>query len=177
MNVTIEFRNDCKSDWNPTAQLCKKWITTALNQVIADSNYLVSLRFVSPEKSVELNKNYRKQNNPTNVLSFPANFPKRLIKDLGFIPLGDIVICPEIVFNEAKEQGKKLDAHWAHMLIHGALHLSGFDHSNSSEAQRMELHEINTLEKLGFPNPYLIGYSKSDKSGESEKRTHDRRAI
>ncbi len=157
MNVTIEFSNDCDSDWMPKLEDCEKWIGTALHGVVADSNYSVSLRFVDSAESSQLNMDYREKNKPTNVLSFPANFPAELGKNLEFLPLGDIVVCPEIVAKEAEDQGKALDAHWAHMLIHGALHLSGLDHSNDSEAELMESHEVNTLEKLGFPNPYLVG--------------------
>ncbi|MDD9888928.1 MAG: rRNA maturation RNase YbeY [Gammaproteobacteria bacterium] len=157
MNVTVEFCNDCDSDWAPSLEDCEQWIGAALDGVVADANYAVSLRLVNSEESSLLNKNYREKSRPTNVLSFPANFPAELGENLEFLPLGDIVVCPEIVSKEAKDQGKALEAHWAHMLIHGALHLSGFDHSIDSEAELMESHEVSTLEKLGFPNPYLIG--------------------
>ncbi|MCH2323739.1 MAG: rRNA maturation RNase YbeY [Pseudomonadales bacterium] len=157
MNVTIEFSNNCNSTWTPPLEDCKRWINAALNDIAMDCDFSVCLRFVEPEEAGELNKNYRGKDKATNVLSFPANFPDKLSETLQYRPLGDIVICPQVVECEAKEQGKQLEAHWAHMLIHGALHLSGFDHSNESETELMETHEVNTLENLGFPNPYLIG--------------------
>ena len=80
-----------------------------------------------------------------------------MLAGLDSIPLGDIVICPQIVSEEAELQSKLLKAHWAHLMIHGVLHLSGFDHESDAAAAQMESYEINTLEKLGFPNPYLIG--------------------
>lgn len=157
MNVIIEFNSHSNSDWTPAIEVCEEWMRTALGQVSTDSDYLVSLRFITLEESRELNKTYRKENKPTNVLSFPANFPDNLSENLEYLPLGDIVVCPEIVSSEAKEQGKALEAHWAHMMVHGVLHLCGFVHNNEFEAERMEFHETNTLKKLGFPNPYLIG--------------------
>ncbi|NKB34261.1 MAG: rRNA maturation RNase YbeY [Pseudomonadales bacterium] len=157
MNVTIECSNACDSVWIPPIEDCQRWIIAALKGIAVDSNYSISLRFVEESESGELNKNYRGKEKPTNVLSFPANFPDELAESLEFRPLGDIIVCPQIIQDEAEQQGKTLNAHWAHMLIHGALHLSGFDHSNESEAELMETHEVNTLEKLGFPNPYLIG--------------------
>lgn len=157
MNVTIEFNSSCNSIWTPPLEDCKRWINAALNDIAMECDFGVSLRFVEPEEAGELNKNYRGKDKATNVLSFPANFPDKLSETLQCRPLGDIVICPQVVACEAKEQGKQLEAHWAHMLIHGVLHLSGFDHSNESETELMETHEVNTLENLGFPNPYLIG--------------------
>ena len=157
MNVTIEFSNDCDSTWTPPLEDCQRWINAALKAIAMKNDYSVSLRFVQPEEAGELNKNYRGKDKAANVLSFPANFPEELSETTQFRPLGDIVVCPQVVACEAEKQGKQLEAHWAHMLIHGALHLSGFDHSNEPEAEVMESHEVNTLENLGFPNPYLVG--------------------
>jgi probable rRNA maturation factor len=98
-----------------------------------------------------LNSNWRGIDKPTNVLSFPAadlpvHAPER--------PLGDLVICPDVLRAEAHEQGKSLRAHWAHLVVHGTLHLVGYDHENPSDANRMERREIAVLRRLGFPNPY-----------------------
>lgn len=157
MNATIEISNDSSAEWIPPVAQCQQWTREALSVFAADRTYSVSLRFVDPEASNELNLSFRNQDKATNVLSFPANYPEELVSNLEYTPLGDIVICPQIVSSEAQEQGKALEAHWAHMLVHGVLHLGGFDHSDENEAKLMESHEINTLEKLGFPNPYLIG--------------------
>lgn len=157
MNATIEFSDDSNADWTPSLEDCEKWINKAIKVFARDCSYSISLRFVDPQDSSELNNSYRSKDSATNVLSFPANFPEELVSSLEYRPLGDIVVCPQIVSREAQEQGKELEAHWAHMLVHGVLHLGGFDHSDETEAKLMEFHEVNTLEKLGFPNPYLIG--------------------
>jgi len=98
----------------------------------------------------ELNKRYRNIDKPTNVLSFGADIPE----ELGLNILGDVVICASVVFQEAVDQEKKLTSHWAHLLVHGILHLQGFGHENDSQAEIMEALEINILEQLGMGNPY-----------------------
>ena len=90
------------------------------------------------------------------MLSFPAEFPSELRCQVESYPLGDIVICASVVAAEAAEQGKELSEHWAHLAIHGLFHLLGYLHDRQSSAQEMENLEINTLERLGIPNPYLV---------------------
>ena len=113
----------------------------------------VSVRVVDEAEMQALNRDYRDQDKPTNVLAFPAG-------DAGFVPpgetplLGDIVVCAGIVAREADEQGKPLEHHWGHMLVHGTLHLLGHDHATDSEAQAMEALERHILESLGIPDPY-----------------------
>ncbi len=104
----------------------------------------LTLRIVNVKEMTALNSTFRHQEGPTNVLSFPG--------DEGY--LGDIVICAAVVKQEADAQHKTLDAHWAHMVIHGVLHLLGHDHSKNDEADVMEAIEITTLQALGFTNPY-----------------------
>ena len=101
----------------------------------------------------QLNSEFREQDKPTNVLSFPAGEIEGLPSDAD-VPLGDIVVCAEVVRSEAKEQGKTAQAHWAHMVVHGTLHLLGFDHENDSDAARMEGLEIQILTDNGISNPY-----------------------
>jgi probable rRNA maturation factor len=91
---------------------------------------------------------------PTNVLAFPAELPDSLPEDLGPPLLGDIVLCRDLVFEEARAQGKPAMAHWAHLTVHGALHLIGYDHGNAEEAEIMESIERDTLSGLGYPDPY-----------------------
>lgn len=110
----------------------------------------LSVRIVDVDEMRELNRRFRGQDKPTNVLSFPAE----LVGDLPFRHLGDIVICAAVVATEAHAQGKSEAAHWAHMLVHGALHLLGHDHENDDEAQRMERLETQALARLGWPCPY-----------------------
>ena len=97
MNVTIEFNSSCNSIWTPPLEDCKRWINAALNDIAMDCDFSVCLRFVEPEEAGELNKNYRGKDKATNVLSFPANFPDKLSETLQYRPLGDIVICPQLV--------------------------------------------------------------------------------
>lgn len=122
-----------------------------------DSPGNISLRFVDEAESAALNSQYRGKDSSTNVLSFPAALPETMRRQLESVPLGDIVICPAVVEKEAAAQGKSLEAHWAHMLIHGCLHLLGYGHESSRQASDMESLEIRIMEGLGFDNPYLIG--------------------
>lgn len=114
----------------------------------------LTIRVVGSAESRRLNRAWRGKDKPTNVLSFPA-------QDESFhginapVPLGDLAICAPVVAREAREQGKLVRAHWAHMVVHGVLHLVGYDHENDADADRMEGEEIRILERLGFDNPYL----------------------
>ncbi len=110
----------------------------------------VSLKVVSRAESQALNKAYRGKDKPTNVLSFPAELPP----ELGCTLLGDLAICAEVVSAEAAQQGKPVRHHWAHMVVHGVLHLLGYDHIKTAEAEAMEAMEIAILSQLGVPNPY-----------------------
>lgn len=113
-------------------------------------NAEVAIRIVDEDESAELNQTYRHKAGPTNVLSFPFEVPDGVPNDL----LGDLVICAPVVAREAQEQGKPLAAHWAHMVVHGVLHLQGYDHIDDAEAEAMEAKEIALLAALGFANPY-----------------------
>lgn len=104
----------------------------------------LTIRVVGAAESRKLNRTWRGKNKPTNVLSFSADAPL----------LGDLAICAPVVAREAREQGKQPAAHWAHMVVHGVLHLLGYDHENDSDAVRMEAREVKILAQLGMPNPY-----------------------
>jgi len=110
----------------------------------------LSIRIVDEDESRELNKHYRHKDKATNVLSFPCELAPEVELEL----LGDIVICAQVVAREAEEQGKSLHAHWAHMVIHGCLHLAGYDHIEEEEANIMEALETRLLTELGFSTPY-----------------------
>jgi probable rRNA maturation factor len=110
----------------------------------------VTIRIVGKKESRALNSRFRHQDKPTNVLSFPFAPPPGTRSDL----LGDVVICADVVRREAREQDKAEGAHWAHMVVHGILHLRGYDHLNSKDAAVMEARETRLLRRLGFPNPY-----------------------
>ncbi len=146
-DIEVDLQNASTSSI-PTQQDFLKWVSLACKQ--QKPNAEVSIRVVEKDESQALNKQYRGKNKPTNVLSFPAEFPEGV--DIPF--LGDLVICAPVVVNEATEQHKKIEAHWAHMVIHGTLHLLGYDHIEDSEAEEMEAIEAALLQKLGHPCPY-----------------------
>ncbi|WP_045857181.1 rRNA maturation RNase YbeY [Teredinibacter purpureus] len=110
----------------------------------------LSIRIVDEDESQTLNNQYRHKDAPTNVLSFPCDLPPEVELDL----LGDLVICAQVVAREALAQGKSVRAHWAHMVIHGCLHLLGFDHIKDEAAEEMEALETTILTALDFPPPY-----------------------
>jgi len=109
---------------------------------------------VGPAESRRLNARYRGRDKPTNVLSFPVAELPSVATDGEPRPLGDLVICPQVLRTEAREQKKTLRAHWAHLVVHGSLHLIGYDHEHNTDADRMERREIAVLRRLGFANPY-----------------------
>lgn len=110
----------------------------------------ITVRIVDEAESQQLNASYRGKDYPTNVLSFPFECPAEI--DLPL--LGDLVICRQVVEREAKEQNKDLQAHWAHMLVHGCLHLLGYDHLEDQQAEQMESLETEIMQQLGFTDPY-----------------------
>jgi probable rRNA maturation factor len=133
----------------PPAQM-RKWARSALG---ADVRGELTVRIVDENESAALNARYRGKKGPTNVLSFRAEPPAAADE---LLPFGDVVICAAVVEREAREQGKPAAAHWAHMVVHGALHLQGYDHESSREAAVMEARERELLSDLGFPDPYSI---------------------
>ena len=133
----------------PTEEDFSRWVETALPRN-HDPVELV-IRLVDEDESARLNREYRGKEGPTNVLSFPFEAPPEV--DLPL--LGDLVICVQVVLREAAEQGKDPQAHWAHMVVHGVLHLLGYDHQDHDQAQRMEGLERDILRGMGFPDPYI----------------------
>ncbi|WP_185234907.1 rRNA maturation RNase YbeY [Teredinibacter franksiae] len=117
---------------------------------VEKNNPSLSIRIVNETESQTLNNQYRGKNSATNVLSFPCDLPPEVELEL----LGDLVICAQVVAREAQEQGKSITAHWAHMTVHGCLHLLGFDHIEDSDAEIMETLETAILKALDFPAPY-----------------------
>ncbi len=149
MNLTVDLQNASSAAMLPTINDFERWVEAALNSRRDDAE--LSIRVVDEPESAELNLQYRMKPGPTNVLSFPADLPAELALPL----LGDLVICAPIVEKEATEQNKPSEAHWAHMVVHGTLHLIGYDHINDGEAETMEALEIDILTTLHYPNPYL----------------------
>jgi probable rRNA maturation factor len=141
-----------RTPWVPGSRLLSKWAAAALRPMRkpASKTMVLSVRIVGKSRSRSLNAHYRHKDKPTNVLSFAGagNAPD------GRFFLGELVICAPVVAFEAHAQGKSLQAHWAHMTVHGVLHLLGFDHERAREAAKMTSREIQILDRLGFSDPY-----------------------
>ena len=151
MDIDVQYAlDDADIDENkiPSATDFIQWAGAALTSEKDDAQ--MSIRIVDKNEISELNKTYRHKNGPTNVLSFPAD----LAADIPLPLLGDVIICAPVVYQEAIEQNKSERAHWAHLTIHGTLHLLGYEHDNETTANLMESREINIMNQLGFDNPY-----------------------
>jgi len=145
-NLSLEIQDTLHNKKALKIKDCKLWLAD-----LAKKESIITIRLVSEKDSSELNAQYRNINKPTNVLSF-------LIDDAPL--MGDLVLCHPIVKAEARQQKKKIIAHYAHLVIHGYLHLLGYDHENDIEAKKMEATEIKVLRKLGYPNPYTSNIIK-----------------
>lgn len=169
--IDLQIADDLESDLTsnlPSAEVIEQWLTVAFAHLNALANETpitgsdilnrklnpeVSIRIVSIDESQTLNTQYRQKDKATNVLSFESDLP-------DFVPsgfIGDLVICAQVVYNEAQHQNKLLHSHWAHMCVHGVLHLLGYDHISDSDATQMETLEVEILNKLGIDDPYQIG--------------------
>lgn len=150
MTITLDLQQACDTPDLPTNTQFQLWVDTALNHYQKD--FELTIRLVEILESQSLNLQYREKDKPTNVLSFPFEVPEGIELDL----LGDLVICADVVSEEAKEQHKNLHNHWAHMVIHGCLHLLGYDHIDDCEATEMEALETKLLNELNISDPYII---------------------
>ena len=150
--AVVTVQNAARDAGVPKAAELKRW---ALHALADDVHGELTVRVVDERESAELNSRYRGKEGPTNVLSFAAEAASAP-GGADLLPFGDVVICAAVVAREAREQGKPLAAHWAHMVVHGALHLQGYDHENARDAGIMEARERALLAELGFPDPYSI---------------------
>lgn len=147
--VTLDLQIASTASHLPSYEQLLTWCQTALQQRTAASE--LTIRIVDLAEGLALNSQWRGKDYATNVLSFPADIPEGLLD----IPLlGDLVICAPVVAQEANEQHKSLEAHWAHLVLHGCLHLLGFDHIEDDEAEEMESLEQQMMAELGHPDPY-----------------------
>ena len=139
----------------PNAEAIQTWADAAIKQAGMDqSEKLMTVRIVEVEEITQLNEQYRQKAGATNVLSFPFEWPPEVPEEARDGSLGDLVICASVVEKEAETQHKSIEAHWAHMLVHGTLHLLGYDHMTDDEAQQMEKEEITVLNSFSYANPY-----------------------
>lgn len=151
MNYYIDIQCACEEKIPVSDEVLIHWAQHVL-ATQCDSGEL-TLRLVNLEEITQLNRDYRKQDKPTNVLAFPANLPDSVLLDIPL--LGDIIICPTVLQQESLALHKSLTSHWALIVIHGVLHLLGYDHIEDNDATIMQTLEIKLLAELGFDNPYL----------------------
>lgn len=146
--LELDVSYAARRPWVPSTRQLANWAGAALLR--ERRSVVLSVRVVGPARSRSLNAQYRRKDKPTNVLSFGG---------AGRVPdgryfLGELVICAAVVAREARTQGKTLESHWAHMAVHGVLHLLGFDHEADADAAKMAAREIQILDRLGFSDPY-----------------------
>ncbi|MCB1664294.1 MAG: rRNA maturation RNase YbeY [Pseudomonadales bacterium] len=158
MNVMLDLENGCPEQPGvPDEAAFSLWLDTALSAIASaqtDKPFQVGIRIVPEDESARLNHHYRHKDKATNVLSFRPELPVAVLDMLEETPLGDLAICAAVVQREAQEQGKPEQAHWAHMTLHGLLHLLGYDHEDAQEADEMEALERKILASLGIADPY-----------------------
>lgn len=150
MAIELDLQLAVENEQNlPDEHDFQKWLSETVQLFQQDAE--VTIRLVDQQESQQLNLEYRGKDKPTNVLSFPFEVPDGIELNL----LGDLIICKQVVEKEANEQNKPLTAHWAHMVVHGSLHLLGYDHIDDDDAEEMESLETEIMEKMGFQDPYI----------------------
>lgn len=147
---TIELQLACPLASVPFGNEIESWVRCVTSALGLEGD--VCVRVVDEQESRALNARYRAKDEPTNVLSFPADLPPGVEAAV----LGDLAICAPVVQREAEMQGKDVKAHWAHMVVHGLLHLAGYDHETPVDAEAMETKEVELLREIGFPDPYQL---------------------
>ena len=156
MNLSIDIQKACASDDSPDEDSIKRWVSAAIRDERDECE--LSIRIVDEQESADFNQRYRGKSGATNVLSFPFD----AVTPEPLPILGDLVICAPVLVREASEQQKTTTAHWAHIVIHGVLHLLGYDHIEDQDAEQMESLETEIMLVLDFPPPYRILDESSD---------------
>jgi len=149
----IHIQNATEQAFVPTVTELRRWAKQTLQKRIKSAE--LTIRIIDQAEMTRLNETFRHKKGPTNVLSFP--FDELEGVSFKVPPIGDLAICADVVNREAAEQDKSAEAHWAHMVVHGVLHLLGYDHQEESEAEKMETEEIAILQSFGFNDPYDLG--------------------
>ena len=150
LNINTEKEIDC-----PSVETMEKWASCALKTAGYAKDSQISVTMVDADEIRRLNRTYRQIDTPTNILSFPFEQPEG-IPELPL--LGDLIICVDVLKREAEEQKITIDEHFAHLIVHGCLHLLGYDHIEEQDQIVMEKYEIQTVEALGYENPYRNDY-------------------
>ena len=145
---TLDIQIASQSKQLPSTQQFQQWVDTVLSDQSQHSEIVI--RLIDEAEMISFNQQYRHKTGSTNILSFPFDAPEPIESDL----LGDLLICPAVIEIEAQQQHKQLTHHWAHIVIHGLLHLLGYDHINDTDATEMESLEIKLLQKITINNPY-----------------------
>lgn len=154
MKFIVELDNASSESWVPDKAAFEHWSARTLETLSKhDTDTELSIRLVDEEESAMLNSTYRNKTGPTNILSFPCDQSVVYPEDQARL-LGDLAICAPVVTREASEQNKTLEAHWAHLTVHGILHLGGYDHETDDDAVVMESIEKRILSSMGYDNPY-----------------------
>ncbi|UVW34933.1 rRNA maturation RNase YbeY [SAR92 clade bacterium H455] len=156
MNLSIDIQKVCASEDSPDEDSIKRWVSAAIRDERDECE--LSIRIVDEQESADFNQRYRGKSGATNVLSFPFD----AVTPEPLPILGDLVICAPVLVREASEQDKTITAHWAHIVIHGVLHLLGYDHIEDQDAEQMESLETEIMLVLDFPPPYRILDESSD---------------
>ncbi|MDX1599081.1 MAG: rRNA maturation RNase YbeY [Marinobacter sp.] len=153
--LTVDLQRILEAPGIPDDPAFEQWAGCAW---LGDTESEVTIRIVDADESAVLNGQYRGKTGPTNVLSFPFEAPAGITVPLA----GDLIICAPVVEKEARDQHKELKAHWAHMVVHGMLHLQGYDHIEDNDAEVMEALEVRLLKQLGYGNPYESEEAEQD---------------
>jgi len=154
VSVHLEIQRASTTTTIPANERFQLWTEAVLEG--RRKEVTLAIRIVDTEEGLRFNREYRNKDYATNVLSFPAELPSGLPSELAESQLGDLLICAPVIGSEAKEQGKSETDHWAHITVHGILHLLGYDHEKEAEASQMENLETGILAKLGIPDPYGV---------------------
>ena len=160
IKLFLDVQKVVDSDTIPANEIIGHWVKTTLlienPDLASDTEFELTIRIVDKGEIQALNKTYRHKDKPTNVLSFPyEGFEFEVPEEVQLPLLGDLIICHDIVVAEAQQQAKTIIEHWAHMVVHGVLHLKGYDHIEDSDAEQMEALEVRILQQLQFSNPYF----------------------
>ncbi len=154
MQLNIGFENHVAEPELPSFAIIEKAVKLSIQPNLQQEDLNLCLTITHKDTIQRLNREYRKKDKPTNVLSFPTH---DAIKQISPGELGDVILCLDIIKEEAQNQGKSIEDHFIHMVVHGCLHLQGFDHTENAEAEIMEDLEINILKQMGISNPYHKG--------------------